>query len=172
MKLPFSTLIIVIGILVLLFAAEKLFSLRQSREPLLARLFINATVSALAFVVAGYPAFYSACPELGVGTTLRTDSFLAGFLGAVHHWFSVARPNFLLLARAKPQTSAALALPRCPPYRPRSGCIDGFSLSFWRGAAVHPFSCPAGKPVRDFVCDLRYLRSCISGQHALPMALT
>jgi sterol desaturase/sphingolipid hydroxylase (fatty acid hydroxylase superfamily) len=52
MNLSPSTLIIVIGIFILLFAAEKLFPLRQSREPLLARLFINATISGLAFVVA------------------------------------------------------------------------------------------------------------------------
>jgi len=52
MNLSLSTLIIVIGIFILFFAAEKLFPLRQSREPLLARLFINASISGLAFVVA------------------------------------------------------------------------------------------------------------------------
>jgi sterol desaturase/sphingolipid hydroxylase (fatty acid hydroxylase superfamily) len=51
-NLAFPTLIIVIVIFVLLFAAEKLFPLRQSRGPLLARLFINAIISGLAFAVA------------------------------------------------------------------------------------------------------------------------
>jgi hypothetical protein len=51
-NLSFPTLIIVIVIFVLLFAAEKLFPLRQSRGPLLARLFINAIISGLAFAVA------------------------------------------------------------------------------------------------------------------------
>jgi sterol desaturase/sphingolipid hydroxylase (fatty acid hydroxylase superfamily) len=52
MNLSPFTLITVMGVFILLFAAEKLFPLRQSRGPLLTRLFINAAISGLAFAVA------------------------------------------------------------------------------------------------------------------------
>jgi sterol desaturase/sphingolipid hydroxylase (fatty acid hydroxylase superfamily) len=52
MNLPHYTLLIVIGILILLFAVENLFPLRQPRAPLWTRLFINASISGLAFAVA------------------------------------------------------------------------------------------------------------------------
>jgi sterol desaturase/sphingolipid hydroxylase (fatty acid hydroxylase superfamily) len=52
MNLPLYTLLIVVGILILLFPIENLFPLRQPRAPLWARLFINASISGLAFAVA------------------------------------------------------------------------------------------------------------------------
>ena len=52
MQLLFYTPVIVIGIFVLLFGVEKLFPLRESKAGLLARLVVNGSVSALAFLVA------------------------------------------------------------------------------------------------------------------------
>lgn len=52
MKMSFLTPLVVLAILVLLFVVEKLFPLRESRAGLLARLFVNGCMSALAFVVA------------------------------------------------------------------------------------------------------------------------
>src|SRR5258708_33328206 len=52
MNLLAYTPLIVLAIFILLFAAEKLFPLRQSRRGLLARLIVNGIISGLAFVVA------------------------------------------------------------------------------------------------------------------------
>ena len=52
MKSSFYTPIIVIGVFALLFAVEKLFPLRESKAGLIARLVVNACMSALAFLVA------------------------------------------------------------------------------------------------------------------------
>ncbi len=52
MKLSSYTPFIVVGIFILFFVVEKLFPLRKSRTALLARLVVNAGMSALAFLVA------------------------------------------------------------------------------------------------------------------------
>jgi sterol desaturase/sphingolipid hydroxylase (fatty acid hydroxylase superfamily) len=52
MKPSLYTPLIVIGIFILLFAAERFFPLRKSKSGLLARLIVNATISALAFLFA------------------------------------------------------------------------------------------------------------------------
>ena len=90
MNLSLPTLIIVIVIFVLLFAAEKLVPLRQSRGPLLVRLFINAIISGLAFVVAAMVVRPSALRTLNWATRQpfglihllpwRTAQFIIGFL--------------------------------------------------------------------------------------------
>jgi sterol desaturase/sphingolipid hydroxylase (fatty acid hydroxylase superfamily) len=52
MKPSFYTLLFVAGVFTLLFGVEKLFPLRESKSALLARLIVNASVSALAFLIA------------------------------------------------------------------------------------------------------------------------
>ena len=52
MKQSFYTPLIVVGVFILLFAVEKLFPLRESKAGLVARLIVNASVTALAFLVA------------------------------------------------------------------------------------------------------------------------
>jgi sterol desaturase/sphingolipid hydroxylase (fatty acid hydroxylase superfamily) len=52
MKLFFYTPVIVIGVFVLLFTVEKFFPLRESKAGVLARLIVNGSLSALAFLVA------------------------------------------------------------------------------------------------------------------------
>jgi uncharacterized membrane-anchored protein len=46
------TALIVIGVFILLFAVEKFFPLRESKAGLIARLIVNASISAVAFLVA------------------------------------------------------------------------------------------------------------------------
>jgi len=59
-NLPLHAPLIVLAIFVLLFAVEKVFPLRQTRRGLVARLIVNAVVSALAFAVAAFSVLPSA----------------------------------------------------------------------------------------------------------------
>jgi sterol desaturase/sphingolipid hydroxylase (fatty acid hydroxylase superfamily) len=54
MKSSFSTVILIIGFFVLLFALEKFFPLRKSKTGLIARLIVNGCLSGTAFLVAAF----------------------------------------------------------------------------------------------------------------------
>jgi hypothetical protein len=86
MKPFFYTPLAVAGVFMLLFAVERFFPLRESRAGLIARLIVNASLSAVTFLVAvnGCSALGVADVELGVSPAVRSDSCRpASSLGAV-----------------------------------------------------------------------------------------